>query len=190
MGSGITKVEYGVNRAEWNPNLLVGPVALISTYDENHTPNIAPMSFLSVVSLKPSILMFSGRKKSPTERNIIIKKCFGVNIVDSSIGERAYESIKWEGDDRIKKSGFTMTGASKVDAPLIEECRANLECVLHSTTQVGSGFVIFGEIVAAHIWEDILHTKDHQKRYELLDPIISLDFGSYSTIGDISKIKP
>ncbi|MFW9777919.1 MAG: flavin reductase family protein [Candidatus Heimdallarchaeota archaeon] len=190
MRSGITKVEYGVNRADWNPNLLVGPVALISTYDENHAPNIAPMSFLSVVSLKPSILMFSGRKKSPTERNILIKKCFGVNIVDSSIGERAYESTRWEGDDRIKKTGFTMTGASKVDAPLIEECRANLECILHGTTQVGSGFVIFGEIVAAHIWEDIINTKDHQKRYELLDPIISLDFGSYSTIGDISKIKP
>ena len=125
---------------------------------------------------------------TPTEKNIVTRKCFGVNVVDSSMGEKAYESIRWEGVERIQKSGFTMTRASNIDAPLIEECKANLECILQSTKHIGTGFIIFAEIIAAHIWEDILKAKDHKMRYELLDPIVSLDFGSYGTLGVISKI--
>jgi flavin reductase (DIM6/NTAB) family NADH-FMN oxidoreductase RutF len=178
----MKKVDYPIDKNQWQPSLIPGAIVLISTHDSREQPNVAPKSWLQMVSFEPPMLMFSGSKRGTTERNIIETGCFGVNIVDSSMASRVYGCVQWSGQERIDRSGFIITDASKINAPLVGDCRAHLECELHSTKEVGSGFVAFGEILAASIWEEILAALP-DKRYELLDQIIFLEKGVFSKVG-------
>jgi flavin reductase (DIM6/NTAB) family NADH-FMN oxidoreductase RutF len=183
----MKKVEYPVDKREWHPSLIPGPVVLISTYGPGKEPNVAPKSWLQMVSFRPPILMFSGTKGNTTEENILATECFGVNFVDSSLAAKVFECVRWFGAERIEKLGLTLFEASRIDAPLVRECKAHLECRLHSVQEVGSGFVVFGEIVAGSIWEEILKV-DREKRYELLDLIVFLEDGLFARINRALRI--
>jgi len=47
------KVPYAIDKREWHPSLIPGPIALISTVDAGGTPNIAPKSWLQMVAFEP-----------------------------------------------------------------------------------------------------------------------------------------
>ncbi|MFQ5977307.1 MAG: flavin reductase family protein [Candidatus Heimdallarchaeota archaeon] len=183
----MKKVDYPIDKARWNPSLIPGPIVLISTYNTKKEPNVAPKSWLQMVSFEPPMLMFSGSKGNTTENNILETECFGVNFVDSSMASTVYECIHWYGQERIHKAGFTLVKALKIAAPLVAECKAHLECRLHSSQEIGSGFVIFGEIIAASIWEAILQV-EHEERYKLLDQILFLEDAVYSRISRMCKV--
>jgi flavin reductase (DIM6/NTAB) family NADH-FMN oxidoreductase RutF len=148
----------------------------------DRVPNIAPKSWVQMVSFEPPILMFSGSKGNTTENNILKTGCFAVNFVDSSMAKAVYGCLKWHGEERIEKCDFTLVPASKIESPLVDECKAHLECRLVDTKRVGTGFVIFGEIVAASIWDEILKAEP-DKRYELLDQILFFEDGVYGNLG-------
>lgn len=184
----MNKVAYPIDKRQWHPSLIPGPVVLISTYNAQKEPNIAPKSWLQMVSFQPPMLMFSGQKGNTTEENIAQTGCFTVNFVDSSQIATVCECIKWFGRERIEKTGFRIIEASKINAPLVDQCKAHLECQLHSTQEIGSGLVIFGEIVAASIWGDILQV-DGLKRYELLDQALFLEDGVFAPIGNLFRVE-
>jgi flavin reductase (DIM6/NTAB) family NADH-FMN oxidoreductase RutF len=158
-----------------------GPIALISTVDKSGRPNVAPKSWLQMVSFEPPILMFAGSKGNTTENNITETKCFAVNFVDSSMAEAVFGCLPWHGRQRIEKCGFELVPASEIDAPLVDNCRAHLECRLIDTKEIGSGLIIFGEIVAASIWDEIIKA-DPARRYEMLDQIVFLEDGVWGRI--------
>ncbi len=185
----MEKVDFPIDKNEWHPSLIPGVIALISTLDLQGNPNIAPKSWIQMVSFKPSALMFSGTKGGTTENNIEKTGCFGVNFVHSSLAAVSYECIRWFGKERIEKSGLTLENASKIKAPLVKECNAHLECELLDTREIGSGYVIFGEIVAASIREDILLLPP-EERYKRLDEIVFLENNIFSTINNIESIPP
>ena len=141
-----------------------------------------------MVSFKPSILMFSGSKRSRTVNNVITTGSFAVNVVDSSIADTVFECIKWRGKERIERAGFEFEKATRIAAPLVKGCPAYIECELEDTREMGSGFVVFGEIVAAAVEEGILKA-DAAKRYELLDMILFLQDGMWGRLGDVVKNK-
>ena len=169
----MNKVNYPIDKRQWSPSLMPGPIAIISTCNKETGYNIAPKSWLQMVSFEPPILMFSGSKDNTTEKNILENGCFVVNIVDSSLVEKVYKCISFHGKERIEKSGFNLVDASKICAPLVADCKAHLECKFIEAKEIGSGFVIFGEIVAASIWDEILK-KDPCERYAFLDQAVYL----------------
>jgi flavin reductase (DIM6/NTAB) family NADH-FMN oxidoreductase RutF/uncharacterized protein YciI len=185
----MKKVEYPINKKEWSPSLIPGPIVLISTCNQEKEPNVAPKSWLQMAAFAPPMLMFSGSKDNKTERNILATNCFVVNLIDASMAAKTYGCIEWSGQERIEKIGITLSPAGKVGTPLVDQCRAHLECVLHSTKEVGSGFIIFGEIVAASIREDILAVLP-QDRYRLLDQVIFLENGLFSRVRDAFSPQP
>lgn len=184
----MKKINYPVDKHHWHPSLIPGPVVLISTYNVKNEPNIAPKSWLQMVSFEPPIVMVSGTKGNTTENNIVETRCFGVNFVDSSMASNVYDCINWFGQERINKTGLTLIDATKISAPLVVECKAHLECQLHNTKEIGSGYIIFGEIVTALIWEKIVYA-DPEKRYELLDQIVYLEECIFSRINKVSRVK-
>jgi len=184
----MKKVDFPIDKSEWHPSLIPGPIVLISTYNSRKEPNVAPKSWLQMVSFKPSIIMFSGTKGNPTENNIMKTKCFGVNFVDFSMASIVYRCTKWSGRQRILKSGFKLTDASKIHAPLVDNCKAHLECRVHSTKTVGGAFVIFGQIVAASIWEKIVRV-ECKERYALLDEIVYLEPGMFARIDKAYQVE-
>ena len=177
----MKKVPYPIDKHQWSPSLIPGPVVLISTYNKDKEPNVAPKSWLSMISFTPPILMFSGTKGNTTEDNIMQTGCFAVNFVDSSLAETVFGCLQWHGRERIEKCAFELADASVIDAPLISNCRAHLECRLTDTKEVGSGFVIFGEIVAASIWDEIMKA-DPGERYDLLDQVMFLEDGVWGRV--------
>ncbi len=184
----MKKIDFPIDKKKWHPSLIPGTIVLISTCDSKKNANIAPKSWLQMVSFNPPILMFSGTKGNTTENNILKSQCFGVNFVDSSLSSKVFGCIKWHGQERIDKTEFTFIKASKIDCFLVDECKAHIECQLHSVKEVGSGFVIFGEIVTASIWKKIINV-DPEKRYNLLDQIVFLEEGIFSRINKITYVK-
>lgn len=184
----MKKVPYSVDKHQWRPSLIPGAIVLISTHNSENIPNIAPKSWLQMVSFDPPILMFSGTEGNPTENNILATGDFAINLVDSSQATKTYNCVEYYGEERIAKCGFTLTGARKIGSPLINECKAHLECRLSNTKKIGSGFVIFGEIVAASIWDKILDAPA-EDRYKLLDQIVFLEEGRFSRIDTPYSIK-
>lgn len=182
------KIDIPVDKRRWPLGLIPGVITLISTSDDSGEPNVAPFSWIQMVSFKPSILMFSGSKRSRTVNNIIATGSFAVNLVDSSMAKTAFECIKWRGRERIERAGFEFEKAKKIAAPLVVGCPAHIECELKDTSEVGSGFLIFGEIVAAAVEEEILNA-DTAKRYGLLDMILFLQDGMWGRLGDVVKNK-
>ncbi len=184
----MRKVNYPIDKNEGCPSLIPGPIVLISTCDAAGNPNVAPKSWLQMVSFKPPILMFSGSKGNPTENNILETGCFGVNCVDASIVDRVYGCLQWFGRERIERSGFNLVAASTIRAPLVDDCKAHLECVLRDTHELGSGFVIFGEIVAASVWDEILNVAPEQ-RYALFSQVMFLENETYAKVDQALKVK-
>lgn len=145
------------------------PVALISTIGQDGTFNAAPFSFVAPVCSKPPIICVSfglrqGQKKD-TLSNIEFSHDFVVNIVNETLISQA---IKTSGDypsniDEIKEVGLTAISSEKVQSPRIAESKVSLECQLVQKLEMpeelseGQGFraIIFGEVVLAHISEEV-----------------------------------
>lgn len=183
----MRKTTFPIDKREWCPSLIPGPLVLISTCTQTGVPNIAPKSWVQMVAFDPPVLMFSGTKGNPTEENILATGYFTINIVDSALAKVVFGCTKWRALERIEKSGVTITRSFAVPAPLIVECKAHLECKLYDTKEVGSGFVIFGEIVAASIDESIL-TSSPLERYKLLDQVVFLENQLFGHVSDLEFV--
>ncbi len=184
----MKKIPFPTDKRDWHPSLIPGPIALISTFNENGSPHAAPKSWIQMISFEPPVLMFSGTRKNRTEKNILRSKCFGVNFVDTKMAAKVFECIKWSGEERIKNLDLGFFKSESTDSPLINECNASLACKLAGTKTAGSGFVVFGEITEAFISEEVALAEGEEK-YKLLDQALFLEDGVYGIIGRISKIK-
>ncbi len=165
----------------WQPSLVPGVVAMVTSLDAAGTPNLAPKSWVQMVSFDPPMLMFSGQPGGNTEANIIATGSFGVSLVHGAIAEQAYGCIRWKGAERMERCGFTTEPATTIAAPLVSECRAWIECELRQHHRVGGALVIYGEIVAASVRPEILELERRQ-RYPALDLALFLEDGLYAPV--------
>jgi flavin reductase (DIM6/NTAB) family NADH-FMN oxidoreductase RutF len=61
-------------------------------------------------------------------------------------------------DDEFAIAGLTAVDGMKVDAPLVAESPANLECTVRQVIALGEGTrLILGDVVAIHVDPEILH---------------------------------
>lgn len=142
------------------------PIALISTIGQDGTHNAAPFSFVAPLCSKPPIICVSigmrqGQKKD-TLRNIEFTHDFVVNVVDEDLMRQAIQaSANYPfGVDEIKEVGLTAIKSEKVQSPRIAEAKVSLECRLVKELELieGQGLraVVFGEVVVAHIKDEVL----------------------------------
>lgn len=105
------------------------------------------------------------------------------------MADTVFQCIKWHGKERIERAGFEFEKAIKIAAPIVRGCKAHIECELKDTHEIGGGFLVFGEIVAIAVEEEILQA-EKEKQYELLDMILFLENGLWGRLGDIREVKP
>ncbi len=55
------RIAIPLDKHGWQPSLIPGAIALVTTVDAQGEPNLAPKSWLQMVSFDPPILMFSGQ---------------------------------------------------------------------------------------------------------------------------------
>jgi len=183
------RVSVSPDKHSWQPSLIPGVVTLVTSVDANGAPNLAPKSWVQMVSFDPPMLLFAGQPAGKTEANILATGTFGVSLVHGAITEQAFGCIRWQGAERLEKCGLTLEPATAIAAPLVSECRAWLECELRQHQRVGGSLVVYGEIVAASVRPEILEQPVRQ-RYPALDLALFLEDGLYASMDHARPAAP
>lgn len=141
------------------------PIGWIGTRRPNGSFNLAPFSFFNVVSTNPATVLFSGGRHSDRPKDsVTLAEAAGeftVNIVSESVAEAmsvTAGSFTAE-DDEFEIAGLTPVFGEIVDAPMVDESPANLECRVVEILDLGSlpsTRVVVGEVLVIHVRDDVL----------------------------------
>ena len=127
-----------------------GPVVLVTTFD-GHRSNIMTISWTMVVDFTPVFALTTGPWNHSFAALRKSKECViaipTVDLLDKVVGIGTCSGVD---TDKFEEFKLTPLKASKVKAPLIQECLANIECkVIDYNRKHG---VVFLQGVAA--WVD------------------------------------
>jgi flavin reductase (DIM6/NTAB) family NADH-FMN oxidoreductase RutF len=150
--------------------VLPRPIAFVSTIGANGVNNLAPFSYFSIMSAKPTILGFGiSRKlnggKKDTLVNVEFSRDFVINVVTEELAKAMNET---SGEfppevDEFKVVGLTAVKSDQVRSPRVAESPVNMECKLLQILEFGealriNSFVI-GEVLRVHAQENLLVEK-------------------------------
>lgn len=166
----MTKTYFDLGSAESRDRykLLSGlvvprPIGWIGTRRTDGSNNLAPFSFFNVVSANPPVVLFSGGKHvdRPKDSPTLAVETgeFTVNIVSESVVEAmSVTSGSFSADDdEFAIAGLTAVQGTKVDAPLVAESPANLECIVREVMDLGERTrLVIGDVVAIHAEDSVL----------------------------------
>lgn len=114
-----------------------GPVVLLSTFAGDR-PNVMTMSWHTMMEFEPPLVgcVVSGRDHSFAALRDT-GECV-INIPTADLAKQVVGCGNTTGSDTDKfaRFGLTTSAASQVDAPLIDQCYANLECTVADTALV------------------------------------------------------
>ena len=143
------------------------PIALVSSLDPEGHANLAPFSFYNLVSANPPVVIFSpsfrrDKTSKDTLLNVEATGEFVVATVTSDINRQSTDCAAMlpYGESEFDFAKLTPAPATKVKPALVKEAKVNIECKLNQIVRLGAepgaGSVIFGNIVAIHLDDDIL----------------------------------
>lgn len=131
------------------------PVLIIGSYDENGVPDAMNAAWGGISEETQISICVSEDHK--TTANILARKAFTVSVADAeNVVAADYVGIVSgnQVQDKIARTGWTVTKSEKVDAPLFEQLPLALECRLVSYDEESCRLV--GEIVNVCADERIL----------------------------------
>ncbi len=172
------------------------PIAWVSTLSEDGGRNLAPFSFFTVASTKPTILAISigpgtgerqGTEKD-TLANIRSQKEFVINVVSSSLGnemQKSAENVPAEVDE-FEHAGLTPVDSMTVQPKRVKEASIHMECKLHQIIPLGSNALVLGEMTHYHINDDT-YLGNYKVDLEKLSPLGRLA-GNYSESKEFFKL--
>lgn len=139
------------------------PIGWIGTRRPDGSNNLAPFSFFNVVSSNPPIVLFSAGSHTdrPKDSRELAESSgeFTVNIVSEGVVQAMSVTSGSFGadDDEFAIAGLTAVDGKLVDAPLVEESPANLECRVNQVVELGERTkLVVGDVVAIHVEEQVL----------------------------------
>lgn len=112
-----------------------GPVVMVSTAYQGEM-NVMPLSWLMMIDFEPPIFAFVLSNRNYSFKLLQKSKECVVNIPTVSIAKKMIQCGNTSGRkiDKFQKFKLTPVTVTKVEAPLIDECYANIECkVINST---------------------------------------------------------
>lgn len=143
------------------------PIGWIGTTSADGIHNLAPYSFFNAVSADPPTVLFSvgiTDHVKDSAVNAVASGAFTVNIVTDETAE-AMNVTAGEHPPHISEfdiASLTPVPATLVNAPLVAEATAKLECRVSHIHDIGhqdgaaTNRVIFGEVVAFHVADRVL----------------------------------
>jgi flavin reductase (DIM6/NTAB) family NADH-FMN oxidoreductase RutF len=143
--------------------LVPRPIAFVSTVGEDGSFNVAPFSFFMGVTGNPPTLAVSieSRPDGPKDTARNIRACgeFVVNMVSEEIAEamNVASGDYLYGVDEFKLAGLTPAPSARVKPPRVAESPVSFECKVVQILEIGRSpnTVIFGQILTAHVRDDI-----------------------------------
>lgn len=130
-----------------------GPVVLVTTARKGRA-NIMAMSWHMMVDFEPPLVSFIVSDRNHSFNLLKTTKECVINIPTLAIAEQAIGCGNTSGAkiDKFATFGLTARPAEQVQAPLIEECYASLECRIVDTKNVNKYGMFIAEVVQA--WVD------------------------------------
>ncbi len=146
-------------------NLLIGlvaprPIALVTSMNEEGRLNAAPFSAYNYLCTDPPIVGLGVTDKpgggfvpKDTARNIRRGGEFVVNVVTEDLLQQMNVcATDFPAEvDELDMAGLTTAPSSQVKVPRIREAHAALECVEHTTLEIGRSRIILGRVVAMYV---------------------------------------
>ena len=177
--------------------LLIGvvvprPIAFVSTISQDGRRNVSPFSFFNAISSRPPLLAISintrGGEPKDTLRNIRETGDFVINMVDEALNARMVQSSgDWPADvDEFALTGLTPVASDRVKSPRVAESPASLECVLERVVEFGTTSLVVGEMVRAHVHDDVL--TDGRVDPSKLRAVGRLGGDAYSVVRDVLHV--
>jgi flavin reductase (DIM6/NTAB) family NADH-FMN oxidoreductase RutF len=134
------------------------PAVMVSCQREGKRPNIITLSWVGVVCSEPPMVGIAIRKNRFSFGIIKESKEFVINVPTQKLLKATdFCGIKsGKNVDKFAEAKLTPVRGSKVNAPLIQECPVNLECVVKEILELGSHNLFIAEIVATHVDSEYL----------------------------------
>jgi flavin reductase (DIM6/NTAB) family NADH-FMN oxidoreductase RutF len=136
--------------------LLFPTIATVATcVDANGKLNIITLGWAMKTSADPPMVAISVKPSRYSHDLIGDSGEFVLSIPTIDIVEEIHFCGRKSGRnvDKFKETRLTPLQAEKINAPLIKECPANLECKVVSQLTTGDHTIYVGEVVAAHVDE-------------------------------------
>ena len=139
------------------------PIALVTTLGPDGVVNAAPFSFFNLFGSNPPYCAFAPADRQDgtpkdTARNIRLNHEFVVNLVDEPIAEAMNQcaaSLPY-GVSELAAAKLTTAASCVVKPPRLAESPVSLECVEHSTIQIGENRLVIGLIKRLHAREGLI----------------------------------
>ena len=162
------------------------PTWVVATYDQEGRANAMTAAWGGVANSSPASVFVAIRPDRYTYENMIAKREFTVCIPSEEYAKHAdYFGIEGgRSTDKIAAAGLTAARAEKVNAPYIKEFPMYLECKLTDRMNLGSHFVLIGQIIDVKADEAILDHKDSIEIQKLKPIVYSPTDRSYYKVGE------
>ncbi|HUL00152.1 MAG TPA: flavin reductase family protein [Nitrospirota bacterium] len=132
--------------------LEAGPVVMVSTSYKGRI-NVMPMSWHMMMEFEPPLVGCVISNRNHTFGILKITKECIISIPTVEIAKKVVACGNTSGRtvDKVKAFGLTPKTATRVGAPLIDECYANLECKVVDTRMVFKYNLFVLEVIKAWI---------------------------------------
>jgi len=148
-----------MKKAVWKGTVLTAPVPpVMVSCGTAEKANIITVAWTGTVNTKPPMTYISLRPSRHSYGIIREAGEFVINLTPRELVKKADYCGIYTGAkvDKFSKCGFTKAAATKVLAPLIDECPINLECKVTSILPLGTHEMFLAEIVAVHVAEHLI----------------------------------
>lgn len=171
----FTPGDEGVNPYALLTSLVVPrPIAWVSTLSAEGKGNLAPHSFFTVASHRPPTVLFSSLGRKDTVKNVEATREFVVSFASEALMNQVNDSSApfEHGDDESIALSIEMEPSETVAPLRVAGSPASIECRLSQVVQVGSSYVVLGEVTAITVVDEVL--VDGQPAIDLLRPVSRL----------------
>lgn len=137
----------------------VPPVLVTSGTMEQH--NVLTIGWTGIVSTHPPMTYISVRPSRYSYSTIKSTGEYVINLTTSAMcREVDYCGVRSGRDiDKIEACKFHLAKATKVSTPIIEESPVSLECVVKSTSELGTHTMFLAEIVGVDVDDRYIDSK-------------------------------
>jgi flavin reductase (DIM6/NTAB) family NADH-FMN oxidoreductase RutF len=174
-------------------SVIPRPIAWVSSISGDDERNLAPFSFFNVATVTPPILSISVTRydeRKPdrfkdTLANVRETEEFVVNTVAREQLAVMNESSARlsRGDSEWEAVGVEPAESSVIEPPRVADSPVAFECRLYDTVPVGKSTLILGDVIQAHISEEVL-TEESKLDVNEMDLVGRLSAGQYASIDE------
>ncbi len=161
------------------------PVVLVGTGDGKlHPWNVITVAWAGTLASDPPVVGVGIRRERFSFGQLEKLKCFTVNIPSADMVETVDYCGVVSGRDTDKFSVRKMTAvpASKITAPIVEECPLSLECSLLQSVDLQSHVLFLGKVEAVQVTSSLI---DANGKLDLAKAnLLAYAHGHYYSLGE------